>query len=594
VIANTTVTENDGGSSGGALTLLVMSPGLFASHSLPETGTVTIGRSSKCSIYIDDPVASREHARLHVEAKDGVRQLSIEDLGSANGTRIRDAAIRVHERTPLTPGEGVLIGTTVVIVLQDRSPSGLRRLWSHVYFGARAEEECAKAAQTKMFVGLARLRFAEQSTKILPLLARNMTSDHGVAQYGPKDYEILFVVANMGDGEAVMSRLVRDLRAEGVDLNSSIAWCPQAGRTFDALIAAANAMLRVSTAPEAIATDSPEMRRVYEMAMRAAHSPINVLIRGETGVGKDVLARLIHRTSPRAQKPFLALNCAGLSETLLESELFGYAKGSFTGATGPKLGLLSAADGGTVFLDEIGDMPLSIQARLLRVIEDRQIRPLGALQAHEINVRFISATNKDLETAVDKHEFRPDLMFRLNGLCLQIPALRKRREEIPVLTNTFVVEACREIGVEPVLPVGEDAMAALLEHSWRGNIRELKNVMERAVVLCEGGIIRREHLDLRADPESRPTERLPSAVARSMPLLTDPVKQADRDRIIEALDACASNQTRAAQLLKMSRRTFVTKLEYYKIPRPQKGASPRDGDRPSGPLPDEGDVPTYD
>ena len=369
-----------------------MSPGLFASHALPATGVVTIGRSSKCSVFIDDPVASREHARLHVEAKDGVQQLSIEDLGSANGTRVRDAAIRIHERTPIAPGEGVVIGATVVIVLQDRSPSGLRRLWSHVYFGARVEEACAEAAQTKMFVGLARLRFATQSTKILPLLARTLTSEHGVAQYGPRDYEILFVVADMHAGEVVMSRLVTEFRSEGLELSSSIAWYPQAGRTFDALIASANALLKASTPPEAIATDFAEMRRVHEMATKVANSQINVLIRGETGVGKDVLARLIHRTSCRGEKPFLALNCAGLSETLLESELFGHAKGTFTGATGSKLGLLAAADGGTVFLDEIGDMPLSIQARLLRVIEDRQIRPLGALQSHQINVRFISAT----------------------------------------------------------------------------------------------------------------------------------------------------------------------------------------------------------
>ena len=179
-------------------------------------------------------------------------------------------------------------------------------------------------------------------------------------------------------------------------------------------------------------------------------------------------------------------------------------------------------------------------------------------------------------------------MFRLNGLCLTIPPLRKRREEIPVLTHTFVAAACQEMGLERMLSVDEDAMTALLEHSWSGNIRELKNVMERAVVLCEGGVIRREHLGLRADPVGRTTERLRSAQALvRCPMLTDPVKLAERDRIVDALDACASNQTRAAQLLNMSRRTFVTKLEYYKIPRPQKDASPREGDRPSGPVPDE-------
>jgi DNA-binding NtrC family response regulator len=565
------VTEDDGGAAGSALTLLVMSHGLFASHTLPMAGVVTIGRSSTCSICIDDPVASREHARLHVEAKDGVQRLSIEDMGSANGTRVRDVAIPVHEPTPIAPGEGVVIGGTVVIVLQDRSPSGSRRLWSHVYFGARVEEECAKASQNGLHVGLARLRFAAPSTKILPRLLRTLASDQGIAQYGPHDYEILFRVTDRRAAETNMAALVQEFRVEGVEVCSSIAWCPQAGRSFDALVAAANAMLRDSMEPAAITTDSADMRRVHEMATRVANSQINVLIRGETGVGKDVLARLIHRTSSRAQKPFLALNCAGLSETLLESELFGHAKGTFTGATGPKVGLLGAADGGTVFLDEIGDMPLSIQARLLRVIEDRQIRPLGSLQSYEINVRFLSATNKDLEEAVAKREFRQDLIFRLNGLCLTIPPLRKRKDEIPVLANTFVTEACREMGHDRPLSIDDCAMAALADHGWSGNIRELKNVMERAVVLCDGAVIRLEHLELRADP-ARTAERPPGAGWRSLPELTDPEELQERKRIVDALDACASNQTRAAQRLKMSRRTFVTKLDYYKIPRPQKDA----------------------
>jgi DNA-binding NtrC family response regulator len=424
--------------------------------------------------------------------------------------------------------------------------------------------------------------------KVLPVLARSLTGELGVAQYGPKDYEILFVGKDERDVEALMSRLLSAFRSEGLDVGSSIAWYPRAGRTFDALMANANALLRTTSArAEPVATDSAGMRRVHEMAKRVANSQLNVLIRGETGVGKDVLARLIHGTSSRAQKPFLALNCAGFTETLLESELFGYAKGSFTGATAPKVGLLAAADGGTVFLDEVGDMPLSIQARLLRVIEDRQIRPLGSLESREINVRFLSATNKDLEAAVAKREFRPDLMFRLNGFSLEIPPLRERRDEIPVLARTFVADACREMGLERELALDEEAMGALVEHTWTGNIRELKNVIERAVVLCEGAMIRPEHLGLRSTASERSTEPPQAWRGPALPLLTDPGKLAERQRILDALHACASNQTRAAQMLNMSRRTFVSKLDYFKIPRPQKDSAARDGSRPMSTVADD-------
>jgi DNA-binding NtrC family response regulator len=567
---NTTLTEDDAGAREKALTLLVMSPPFeTSSHVLPRSGTVTLGRSSKCSIRIDDPAASREHARLHIEAE----RLSIEDLGSANGTRVRDVAIGANERTPLLPGEAVGIGGTVVIVLPDRTASGSRSLWSHVYFGARVEEECARAAQSNGSLGLARLRFTAEPIKVVAPLLRALAAGQGIAQYGPKDFEVLFVDGTEDEASSLMGRLVHDLRLDGLDVRTSMAWFPRDGRSFDALIAAANSRLKATVVPVASLPEPAGMRRVHEMATKVASSQINVLIQGETGAGKDVLARLIHQKSPRAQKPFLPLNCAGLPETLLESELFGHAKGTFTGATTSKIGLLAAADGGTVFLDEIGDMPLSIQARLLRVIEDRQIRPVGSLQSIEVNVRFLSATNKDLEEAVAKREFRQDLLFRLNGLSLYIPPLRQRRDEIPVLANTFLNGACREMGRAPVPSLSDEAMDSLLRHSWSGNIRELKNVIERALVLCEGPVILPEHLELRAGLAERMAERPTLASGRVLPELTDPVKRAERQRILDALEACASNQTRAAQMLNMPRRTFVSKLEYYKIPRPQKDSA---------------------
>jgi len=570
-----------------------MSPELFASHALPRSGLLTIGRSSRCLVRIDDPIASREHARLVIDTTTGAPKLSIEDLGSANGTRVREVAIPVGTPTQIAIGEGVIIGSTVMMVLQNRSSSGLRRLWSHAYFGARVEEACAEASGSGARVALARLRFGGPApwTRILPVFARILVGEQGIAVYGPKDYEIAFVGLPEEDVRSAMDRLIDALTAEGLDARGSIAFHPKNGRTFDALIESANTLLKVRAgavpAPQVAIFDG--MKRVHDMAGKVAGSQINVLIRGETGVGKDVLARLIHGISARADKPFVALNCAGLPDTLLESELFGHAKGSFTGATSTKLGLLEAADGGTVFLDEIGDMPLTIQARLLRVIEDRQIRPVGAVSGKAVNIRFLAATNKDLEDAVAKATFRQDLMFRLNGVSLLIPPLRQRRDEIPLLAKTFAADASREMGRDPVLVVGDEAMSVLLAHHWPGNIRELRNVIERAVVLCECQEILAEHLDMVATASAAPGQvsdeltgrATPTRLARPLPNLSDPMRLAERQRILDALETCASNQTRAAQLLGMPRRTFVSKLDYYQIPRPQKGTGPSEQDDPS-------------
>jgi DNA-binding NtrC family response regulator len=587
VFSETTITEgDDGGEGAGGLHLLVMSPELFASHALPRSGLLTIGRSSRCAVRIGDPIASREHARLHVDMTGGAPKLSIEDLGSANGTRVREVAIAAGAPTEIAIGEGVLIGSTVVMVLPNRAPSGLQRLWSHASFGARVDEACALAATSAGRVALARVRFGGPAswTRILPALARVLVAEHGIAVYGPKDYEILFLGMREEDVRATMDRLMSALAADGLDARGAVAFHPKNGRTFDALIESANALLKlrpgVAPAREPAVAISDGMRRVHDMATKVAGAQINVLIRGETGVGKDVLARLIHRTSPRADKPFLALNCAGLPDTLLESELFGHAKGTFTGATSAKQGLLETADGGTVFLDEIGDMPIAIQARLLRVIEDRQIRPLGTVGTRAINIRFLAATNKDLDDAVARGTFRQDLMFRLNGVTLQIPPLRQRRDEIATLAKTFAADASREMGRDPELTVSDDALAVLLAHDWPGNIRELRNVIERAVVLCEGADILPDNLELSAGAGAA-AERVsaelagratPTGLPRALPNLSDPMRMAERQRILDALQACASNQTRAAQMLGMPRRTFVSKLDYYQIPRPQKGA----------------------
>ncbi|HTA20614.1 MAG TPA: sigma 54-interacting transcriptional regulator, partial [Polyangia bacterium] len=544
-------------------------------------------RSSKCLVQVEDPMASREHALLHIGRGNGVPTLMIEDVKSANGTRVRDGAIKPGERVAILPGEAVMIGATVIMVLQNRSQSGPRRLWSHAYFEARVEDECARAAKLKSTFALARLRLsgAASWTRILPLLARDLAAPHVFATYGPKDYEILFVDVEEGVAEHIVNGLVAACAAAGLEAGCGVAWYPKDGRTADALIASANALLKVRPgAPAAdVASAVPEpytMQRVRDMAARVAASPINVLILGECGVGKDVLARTIHRLSPRANKPFVALNCAGLTETLMDSELFGHEKGAFTGAVGAKVGLLESADGGTVFLDEIGDMPASMQAKLLRVIETREVRPIAGLKERPINVRFISATNKDLEAAIGDDEFRHDLMYRLNGITLMIPPLRERADEIEPLARTFVGAACADSGRAATLSIAADAMSRLHHYRWPGNIRELKNMMERAVAVCDGPEIRPEHLPLekmgvlRAEAYGSvrmiPKASEAAAEAASTPEI-DPAKAAERQSILDALVACHGNQTRAAQLLGMPRRRFVSKLDLHGISRPRRG-----------------------
>jgi transcriptional regulator with GAF, ATPase, and Fis domain len=314
--------------------------------------------------------------------------------------------------------------------------------------------------------------------------------------------------------------------------------------------------------------------RLAPLLERIAGASINVLLLGETGVGKEVVAEWLHRLSPRSARPLLKLNCAALSEPLLESELFGHERGAFTGAHQAKPGLLESARGGTVFLDEVGELSAATQSKLLRVLEERKARRVGALRLVPIDVRFVAATNRDLEADARNGQFRRDLYFRLSGISLVIPPLRERVGEIEALARAFVAATCREShrGREPSLSPA--AIAALTAYAWPGNVRELRNVIERAVLLSVGDTIELEHL---------PQEQLrgalvlpwhagpgvPASAPASIPAATGPAG-GERERIVKALADCAGNQTRAAKLLGMSRRTLTARLGALALPRPRK------------------------
>ncbi len=334
---------------------------------------------------------------------------------------------------------------------------------------------------------------------------------------------------------------------------------------------------------ETVRLDSAVVR-VYELARSIASGTICALIVGETGCGKECLAETIHRESRRADKLFLRLNCAALSETLLESELFGHERGAFTGATQSKPGLLETANGGSVFLDELGEMPLTLQAKLLRVLEERRVTRVGGLRSFPIDIRFISATNRNLEAEIPRGTFRKDLYYRLNGVKLSLPPLRDRKSEIEPLARLFLSHAAREAGRETPPALSTEVLAWMLHYAWPGNIRELRNAMERAaLVVGQREVVTladlpelSEHDPSGDDPSSRPSTIPPSdfgavvgGTRTAWPIFSAAARD-DRARVIGALDHCVWNQTRAAKLLGMSRSTLVTRIAEYGLPRPRK------------------------
>jgi two-component system response regulator AtoC len=328
-------------------------------------------------------------------------------------------------------------------------------------------------------------------------------------------------------------------------------------------------------AGEGVVVQDAALRAIYEQAARIAPTPLSVLILGETGVGKEVLARAIHARSSRAKGPFMGINCAALSETLLESELFGHEKGSFTGAQQARAGLFEAAAGGTVFLDEVGELSAPTQGRLLRVLGERVVTRLGSNRPKSIDVRVLAATNRDLEADVETGRFREDLYFRLNGATLVIPPLRERRADLRHLADVFIASACRLIERSPAPKLSRAALEILGSHRWPGNVRELWNAIERAVVLCAGDTILPEHLPSALTrpreltrPTAPPPAELPNGAEASA--LAAEMNAVERARIVQVMEQCAGSQSEAARVLGISRNTLIARIKKYGLRRPRK------------------------
>ncbi|HEY7374108.1 MAG TPA: sigma 54-interacting transcriptional regulator [Polyangia bacterium] len=570
LLEESTLARSQAGGAAG-LHLLVMGPRQFATFALPARGEVTVGRGDAVGVDVklDDAKASRRHLRLYVGD-----DVEIEDLGSANGTRVRDGKLAPGTRVRVLPGEAISVGALVLMVQPNRPARSARHghALPHAEFVGRVDWECARAEATGGTFSVARLEGPAGAVGDAAVLRPIDV----VGGYGPGQLELL-LPGLAGDTARALARALADRLAAADERRPGgvgIASYPGDGRHAAALLArAAEDARRDGPAPgpravgrdagAAIACVEESMRRLQALAERAAAGDINVLILGETGVGKEVLARAIHAASARAARPLVAINCAALAPTLLESELFGHEKAAFTGAGAAKPGLLETAPGGTIFLDEVGELSLTVQAKLLRVIEAREVIRIGGLRPRPIDARFIAATNRDVEAEVERGGFRRDLFFRLNGMTLTIPPLRERPRDLPVLARAFVAQLARGRAPE----ISEPALAALAAHGWPGNVRELRNVIERALLLCDGPALRPEHL-----PQPVPHAPADAAAPDRAPAAPPPgaAKPDERARILAALAACGGNQSRAARQLGISRKVLIARLERWGVARPRK------------------------
>jgi DNA-binding NtrC family response regulator len=309
---------------------------------------------------------------------------------------------------------------------------------------------------------------------------------------------------------------------------------------------------------------APEMEKLYRMIAKAANSIHPVLILGESGTGKEMVARSIHYSGPFRDKPFIPVDCGSLVPTLIESELFGYVKGAFTGANQTKDGLMAMAEGGTIFLDEVGELPVDLQAKMLRAIQEKEIRPVGSTKRVPINVRILAATNRDLEQAVMQGIFRRDLYFRLNVLSLRIPALRERRQDVPLLIAHFMDRMLQNSGQEKTL--SDDALKALLAHDWPGNVRELENCLERACAFTTGPLI--HAVDLPQEianlivPESSNANGNGNGNGRAKIV---PIAELEKQTILSAIAELNGDKLQAARLLGIGKTTLYRKLKDYAL-----------------------------
>ena len=541
--------------------------GVVTTKPLPDEGELAIGRSNASGLAVNHVSVSRRHATLRVSP------LAITDEGSRNGTIVRGAKIPPGIATPLEAGDVVRIGDAALVV-QAVPVSASSRPLADAPAVSPLDVELARSARSRSPFAVVQVSApSSRPSEVLPLLRSIMRITDVIKGDGSGGFQLLLVDTSAEQSMQAIARLVHALDSRGISASIGVARYPDDGVVAEQLIAHAHEQLaREAGAPPTA------MDRVRELVRTVATGDLSVLVTGETGTGKELCAEMIHRLSPRAAMPFVRFNCSALVETLVESELFGHEKGSFTGAQTAHEGLLETANGGTVCLDEVGELSLPVQAKLLRVLEERVVRRVGGTTGRKIDVRFVCATNRDLMDEVNAGRFRRDLYYRINGVRIVIPPLRERAEEIVPLARAFAARA--RPGVSVVF--GEDTMRALLAHDWPGNIRELRNTIERAVLMSSGGAVRPSHLVLEpstpppARHDSYPTMPVERVSYETMPgqrpsaSLANEVAELERKRIVEMLEHFGGNQTHAARALGMSRSTLIARMEEYSLRRPRK------------------------
>ncbi|MFT3713601.1 MAG: sigma 54-interacting transcriptional regulator [Archangium sp.] len=555
---------------------------------LPEDGEVFIGRAPECGVLLEgDDGVSRKHVRL--ELRHGV--VSLSDLGSHNGTRVNGRPVAPNVNVALAPGDAIMVSDTTLVLHSATRPAQPRPVQGVKAFQERLDAEVERSAKYERSFVVACVRLTRRPASAAALEAKlgEVIRLMDVAAWVDDELLVLFPELERREAPVAVERLIDALAPLADDVRGGYAEFPADGAESAPLLLAARqaagaapvgalesadrSVREVQLGPSrTVLVADPSMARVYQLLERLGKAALPVLVLGETGSGKENAAFAVHHFSSRAAGPFVSINCAGLPETLLESELFGFEKGAFSGATAAKPGLFEAAHGGTIFLDELGELSLAAQARLLRVLENKTLLRLGSIKERTIDVRVVAATHRNLQNEVKAGRFRQDLYFRLSAATVSLPALRERQREIALLARHFLAGAASAAGREaPTLSAR--AMALLCGHDWPGNVRELKNAMEYAVATTAEPVIELEHLPPQLTGTVAPAAPAPGAAmtpaTEVAPVgfvpLSNELRALEKRRILEALEAAGGVQTRAAELIGMPRRTFVLRLRELKL-----------------------------
>ncbi len=562
---------------GGAY-LLILHEGATRSVHLRTAGPHRVGRAPESEIWLPDPLVSRHHADFVVHHA----SVTVADAGSANGTRVNGQAIT--EATPLQNGDVVQVGSAqLVFARRQQVAQASRHPLDAAALRCQLAAECERLLRHPRPACLLLLASkTDWSPAAVAHLADQLRAMDTVGLVDARTLAAFMPEASLGEIVAPAERILARALEHDASARGAIASWPEDGADEGALVHAARhaldgastgalvlaqeglANLRVHGEPVRFA--DPAMLQLLALVRRVARADPPVLILGETGVGKEVIARIVHAWSRRAGAPLVELNCAALPEPLAESELFGHVRGAFTNATADRVGRLEAASGGTIFLDEVGELPLGVQAKLLRVLEDKRVVPVGSNEPRAADVRVLAATNRDLAKEVDCGRFRADLYYRLNVVAVLVPPLRTRRKDISLLAHHFVAEIGRRMGLAP-LRIPPTTAQVLTAYDWPGNVRQLRNVIERAVTMATGAEL--EPALLPAELHQAPcTMSLPTLPASHFARLDDELKALERRRIEEALLASGGVQSRAASLIGMPLRTLERKIQQYGLKGP--------------------------